>query len=218
MHNGPTPRRCATSSRMRPFLAIAALLALAACSGGGGGSDGNGASPPPPPPTDNFTDPVAYSSAATASLASAQEIAAVTRHQFAMGGTTLDYTATTGHLTAFALAGGAPEASFFYVAYTLDGVDPALRPVTFFYNGGPGSASVWLHLGSYGPKRLATHAPSTALPTPLELGHNAESLLDVSDLVFVDAIGTGFSEAIAPNVNRTFWGVDADAAAFRDFV
>jgi carboxypeptidase C (cathepsin A) len=203
---------------MRHSLAFAALLLLAACTGGGGGSDGNSGTPSPPPPTGNFTDPVVYSSAGTASLASAQEIAAVTHHPFVLGGTTLDYTATAGHLTAFALEGGAPEASFFYVAYTLDGADPAARPVTFFYNGGPGSASVWLHLGSFGPKRIATHAPSTTLPTPLALGDNAESLLDSSDLVFVDAIGTGFSEAIAPNVNRTFWGVDADAAAFRDFV
>ncbi|HEY4999934.1 MAG TPA: hypothetical protein VII36_12350, partial [Usitatibacter sp.] len=85
-------------------------------------------------------------------------------------------------------------------------------------NGGPGSATVWLHLGSFGPKRLVASAPSTTVPTPFPLVDNAESLLDVSDLVFVDAIGSGFSQAIAPNLNRTFWGVDADAAAFRDFV
>jgi carboxypeptidase C (cathepsin A) len=200
---------------MRIAWAALAALALASCSGGGGGSGGT---PTPPPPTGSgFTDPAFYSSAAAASLASAQEIAAVTRHQVVVG-TTLDYTATAGHLTALALADGAPEASFFYVAYTLDGADPATRPVTFFYNGGPGSASVWLHLGSFAPRRLVTHAPSTTLAMPLELADNAETLLDRSDLVFVDAVGTGFSEAIAPNINRTFWSVDADAAVFRDFV
>jgi carboxypeptidase C (cathepsin A) len=202
---------------MRIAAAALAALALASCSGGGGGSSGPG--PTPSPPAGNgFTDPTPYSSAATASLANPQEIAAVTRRQVVVGGTTLDYTATAGHLTALALADGSPEASFFYVAYTLDGADPATRPVTFFYNGGPGSASVWLHLGSFAPRRLVTHAPSTTLPMPLELADNAETLLDTSDLVFVDAVGTGFSEAVAPNVNRTFWSVDADAAVFRDFV
>lgn len=165
-----------------------------------------------------FTDPVTYSSNANDSLAGASEIVAVTQHQLVLGGTTLNYTATAGHLTALAPTTGAPEASFFYVAYTLDAGDPATRPVTFFYNGGPGSASVWLHLGSFGPKRLATGVPSTTTPTPFPLVDNAESLLDLTDLVFVDAVGSGFSEAIAPNINRTFWGVDTDAAVFRDFV
>jgi carboxypeptidase C (cathepsin A) len=201
---------------MRSLSAALAALALAACTGGGG--DSNSSGPPPPPSGSGFTDPTFYSSAAGASLANPQEISAVTRHQAMVGGTTLDYTATAGHLTALALEDGSPRASFFYVAYTLDGADPATRPITFFYNGGPGSATVWLHLGSFGPKRLVTHAPTTELPTPLELAGNAETLLDVSDLVFVDAIGTGFSEAVAPNVNRTFYGVDPDAAAFRDFV
>ena len=201
---------------MKNAPAIVALFALAACSGGGGGGGDN--STMPPPAGSGFTDPVAYSSSAAASLSSAQEIAAITRHQAVIGAVTLNYTATAGHLTAMDLASGAPEASFFYVAYTLDGADPAARPVTFFYNGGPGSASVWLHLGSWAPRRIVTHAPSTSLPTPLEFADNAESLVDVTDLVFVDAVGTGFSEAVAPNINRTFWGVDADAAAFRDFI
>jgi carboxypeptidase C (cathepsin A) len=203
---------------MKPVLAALAALALASCSGGGGGSPGSTGGTPTPPVPGGFTDPTRYSSAATASLANPQELAAVTRHQVVVGGTTLDYTATAGHLTALALADGAPEASFFYVAYTLDGADPATRPVTFFYNGGPGSASVWLHLGSFAPRRLVTHAPSTTLPMPFELADNAETLLDRSDLVFVDAVGTGLSEAVAPNVNGTFWSVDADAAVFRDFV
>jgi carboxypeptidase C (cathepsin A) len=149
---------------------------------------------------------------------SANEIAAITHHQLAVGGAMLNYTATAGHLTARNLTSNAPEATFFYVAYTLDGANAATRPVTFFYNGGPGSSTVWLHLGSYGPKRLVTGDPATTAPTPFPLVDNAESLIDVSDLVFVDAVGTGLSEAIAPNVNLTFWGVDADAAVFRDFV
>ncbi|HEY7944187.1 MAG TPA: peptidase S10 [Casimicrobiaceae bacterium] len=187
-------------------------LLLAGC-GGGGGSGGSSA-----PPAPAFTDPVQYSSAPNASLAGAAELSAVTHHQLALNGATLNYTATAGHLTAHDLVTGAPEASFFYVAYTLDGANAATRPVTFFYNGGPGSATVWLHLGSFGPRRLATGDPSTSAPTPFPLVDNAESLLDVSDLVFVDAVGTGLSEAIAPYGNLSFWGVDLDATVFRDFV
>jgi carboxypeptidase C (cathepsin A) len=173
---------------------------------------------PPPAPAGLYLDPVAYSSAPGASLATADEIAAVTHRQLAIDGVTYSYTATAGHLTAQALVGGAPQASFFYVAYTLDNASPATRPVTFFYNGGPGSATVWLHLGSFAPVRLVTGMPSTSAPTPYPLIDNAESLLDLSDLVFVDAVGSGLSQAIAPNANRDFWNVDGDAAVFRDFV
>lgn len=197
------------AQRRRGVAGLALALALAACGGGGGGG---GTAPAP------WFDPTTYSSAADASLPSATERAAVTRHQLALAGGALAYTATVGHLNAPALVGGAPQASVFYVAYTLDGADTATRPVTFFYNGGPGSASVWLHLGSYGPKRLAAGLPSTAVPRPYALVDNAETLLPASDLVFVDAVGTGYSQAIAPQTNRSFWGVDADAAVLRDFV
>jgi carboxypeptidase C (cathepsin A) len=206
------------SGSMKSRIAILLALGLAGCGGGGGGGSSSSTPTPPPTPASSFTDPVAYSSLSNASLASAAEIVSVTRHQLVLGTTTLNYTATAGHLTALAPVTNAPEASFFYVAYTLDGANAATRPVTFFYNGGPGSATVWLHLGSFGPKRLVASAPSTTVPTPFPLVDNAQSLIDVSDLVFVDAIGSGFSEAIAPNTNKTFWGVDADAAAFRDFV
>jgi len=201
--------------RVRLLAAVAILVA--ACGGGGGG----GSSPPtgtPPPPTSNFTDPVVYSSVNTAFLPSAAEITAVTHHQLTLNGTTLNYTATVGHLSALNLGNQAPEASFFYVAYTLDGSAPATRPVTFFYNGGPGSASVWLHLGSFGPKRLDTGEPNMTAATPYPLVDNAESMLDLTDLVFVDAVGTGLSQAIAPYTNSSFFGTDADAAVFRDFV
>lgn len=209
--------------------ALAAVLAvasigLASCGGGGGG--GGSAAPaacPSPPPAplvqDSLNDGTLYSTSSSAALNTcAVEAAAATKHSITLGGTPLAYTATTGHLVARDPSSNAEEASFFYVAYTADGADPATRPVTFFYNGGPGSASIWLHLGSFGPKRLVTGDPATNAPTPFPLVDNAETLLDVSDLVFVDAIGTGYSEAISPNTNQTFWGVDQDAAAFRDFV
>lgn len=193
-----------------PFAAsLATALVLTGCGGGGGG----GSMPAP-----NFVDPVMYSNSPSASLATATELSAVTHHQLTVNGAMLNYTATAGHLTAHDFLTGMPEASFFYVAYTLDGANPGTRPVTFFYNGGPGSSTVWLHLGSFGPKRLVTGDPATDAPTPFPLVDNAESLLDVSDLVFVDAVGSGLSEAIAPFGNSSFWGVDVDAAVFRDFI
>ncbi|HTD05144.1 S10 family serine carboxypeptidase-like protein, partial [Undibacterium sp.] len=203
---------------LAPILS-ALLLSLAACGGGGGGGGGNSGAVTGNGSSDlAYADPTQYSSAANASLATANEQAALMHSQLVLNGKTINYTAASGHLTASDLVTGAPEASFFYVAYTADNQSPSVRPVTFFYNGGPGSATIWLHMGSYGPKRIVTNAPATALGNPVPFIDNAESLLDTSDLVFVDAIGTGYSQAIAPNTNQSFWGVDQDAAAFRDFV
>ncbi len=202
--------------RIAAVLATLVVLGLGAC---GGGGEPAAAGPPPPGPGENeLVDPQAYSTAGSASLTGAEEAHAVTKHSLVLAGTTLAYTARAGHLIARDPASGDAEASFFHVSYLLDGADPATRPVTFFYNGGPGSASVWLHLGSFGPRRLATGVPATTGAVPAPLVDNAESLLDVTDLVFVDAVGTGYSEAIAPRRNSDFWGVDADAAVFRDFV
>ena len=141
----------------------------------------------------------------------------MTSHTLALGAAIVAYTATAGHLDARDPRSGATEASMFYVAYTVAGA-PAARPLVFFYNGGPGSASVWLHLGSFAPRRVVTHAPSLAVPLPFELVDNDESLIDVADLVFVDAVGSGYSEAVAPYANSSFWGVDKDAALMRDFI
>ncbi|NCT84989.1 MAG: peptidase S10 [Comamonadaceae bacterium] len=196
----------------RPALLLA--LVLAACGGGGGSS------PAPPPVVDSqpgLTDTTVYSSAADASLPGAVEAAAVSTQTLTANGQTLSYTASAGHLIARDAAGAA-QASVFYVAYALPGQDAATRPVTFFYNGGPGSASVWLQLGSFGPRRLVTNAPDTTAARPFPLVDNAEHLLGQTDLVFVNAVGSGYSQAIAPFTNRSFWGVDADAALLRDFI
>lgn len=213
----------ASDNRWTRVAALALLLGLSlglsACGGGGGGA----ATEPPvevPTPTlpGALSDPNSYSASASASLANAVDTVATTTHSITLNGTALAYTARAGHLTAKASGTGQDQAALFYVAYTADNQTAATRPITFFYNGGPGSASVWLHLGSYGPKRLATGMPSTTLPRPFALVDNAESLLDTSDLVFVNAVGSGLSQAVAPFTNRSFWGVDADAAVFRDFV
>jgi carboxypeptidase C (cathepsin A) len=165
-----------------------------------------------------YLNPTSYSSLPTASLASATDAAAVTHHTAMVTGAEIPYTATTGHLVVRDPQSGQAQASMFYVAYTRQGSDAATRPVMFFFNGGPGSATIWLHLGSFAPKRLATGGPSVALPRPYAFVANDESLIDATDLVFVDAIGSGFSQAIAPFTNQSFWGVRQDAGIFSNFI
>ena len=202
--------------RLHRFVAAGGALALAALVAGCGG--GGGSEAPAPPSSQGGVDTTAYSSAANASLASGEETSVVTTHSIAVGGRSIAYTATVGHLTARDPASGAAEASMFYVAYTAPASAGSERPLIHFFNGGPGSATVWLHLGSFAPRRIVTDAPSLDLPQPFRLVDNAESLIDVADLVFVDAVGTGYSEAIAPFTNQSFWGVDADARVMRDFI
>jgi carboxypeptidase C (cathepsin A) len=110
------------------------------------------------------------------------------------------------------------EASMFYVAYFKSSDQHAQRPVTFFYNGGPGSSSVWLHMGAFGPKRVVTLDDSHTPSAPYSIVNNEFSLLDTTDLVFVDAPGTGFSRVAGKDREKAFYGVDADADAFADFI
>jgi carboxypeptidase C (cathepsin A) len=138
-----------------------------------------------------------------------------TRHTVALPGRTIAYTATAGTLT-LRDDQGKPTASMFYVAYTVDhpAAGGAPRPVTFFYNGGPGAASVWLHLGSFGPLRVLTDSPDATHNAPFVLAPNPETLLDRSDLVFLDAVGAGYSRPLGDNKGEKFWGVDQDVDAF----
>jgi carboxypeptidase C (cathepsin A) len=106
----------------------------------------------------------------------------------------------------------------FYVAYFKRGVDPRTRPVTFLYNGGPGSSTVWLHMGAFGPVRVVTSNDSHTPPAPYGAVDNAYSLLDASDLVFIDAPGTGFSRIEGKGKEKAFYGVDQDAQAFATFI
>lgn len=199
---------------------LAGLMALLAACGGGGGSSTAPSTPEPVQPGDPsvLNDPVRYALDANASLASATETSVQTSQQIRLAGLSISYETSAGHLTASDLASGQAKASMFYVAYTRKDVPATQRPLVFFYNGGPGSASVWLHLGSYAPKRLVASMPATSVAQPYRMVDNQETLLREADLVFVDAVGTGYSQAIAPHTNRSFWGVDADALVFRDFV
>jgi carboxypeptidase C (cathepsin A) len=108
------------------------------------------------------------------------------------------------------------EASMFYVAYFKNG--GGNRPVTFVYNGGPGSATVWLHMGAFGPKRIVTSTAAHTPAAPYTLTNNASSLLDATDLVFIDAPGTGFSRIAGKDKEKAFFGVDQDAYAFAEFI
>jgi carboxypeptidase C (cathepsin A) len=110
------------------------------------------------------------------------------------------------------------EASMFYVAYFKSDTKGAPRPLTFLYNGGPGSSTVWLHMGAFGPKRVVTADDTHTPAAPYSVVNNDFSLLDVSDLVFVDAPGTGFSRLSGKDREKAFYGIDQDAQAFADFI
>jgi len=141
-----------------------------------------------------------------------------TEHTLTLGGQKLDYTATAGTL-ALKDAEGKVTADIFYIAYTKKGVtDPAARPLTFSFNGGPGSSSVWLHMGLLGPKRVKLRDDGFAVPPPYHLVDNEHSLLDETDLVFIDPVGTGYSRAAKTEDAKNFWGLNEDARSVGEFI
>ncbi len=142
---------------------------------------------------------------------------AVTHHQITVDGKALKYTATAGRLP-IKRGDGKIEAEMFYVAYTLDGQEAAKRPLTFAFNGGPGSSSIWLHMGALGPRRVVLQNNGFMPPAPYRMEDNPYTLLDKSDLVLIDAIGTGFSRAADSELFKKFWGVKGDIEAFSEFV
>jgi carboxypeptidase C (cathepsin A) len=111
-----------------------------------------------------------------------------------------------------------PVARMFYVAYLKKDAKADERPITFFYNGGPGSSTVWLHMGSLGPKHVVTAGDQHLPAAPYKMVDNAYSLLDTSDLVFIDMPGTGFGRLLGKDADKAFWGVDEDANAFARFI
>lgn len=142
-----------------------------------------------------------------------EEQAATSKGSVTVRGQNIAYTATAGTLT-IRDDSGMPTASMFYTAYTRDGASKRNRPVTFLYNGGPGSATIWLRMGSFGPYRVATDSPIYVPPTQYSLQPNPDSLLDKTDLVFIDAVGAGYSRPLGKKTGKDFWGVDQDADAF----
>jgi carboxypeptidase C (cathepsin A) len=145
-----------------------------------------------------------------------EEKTVVTHHTARIGGVEMHYTATTGTYVIRSDS-GEPKATFFYVAYTKDGVtDEASRPIAMVYNGGPGSGSLFTHMG-FGPKRVVLTPDGHGMPAPYRITDNEDSFLDETDMVFVDAISTGYSRPV-PGENPTqFYGIIPDANYFADF-
>lgn len=144
--------------------------------------------------------------------ASVEEDAQPVQRSIPFHGRTLAYTVTPGHLT-IRNDKGEPTASMFYVAYTVPSPGRA-RPVTFLFNGGPGSSTMWLHMGSFGPMKVDASIPETIAGPPFRYGPNPDTLLDITDLVFVDAPTTGLSREIGKAEPKDFFGVDKDIDAF----
>jgi len=145
-----------------------------------------------------------------------EEKSSVTHHTARIGGQVINYTATAATYVIKA-DDGSPKATMFYVAYTKDGQDPTKRPLSFVYNGGPGSASLFTHMGM-GPKRVTLTADGHGMPAPYSVVDNEDSFLDATDLIFIDAISTGYSRP-APGENPAqFHGIIEDANWFADFI
>src|ERR1700687_6171601 len=141
----------------------------------------------------------------------------VTHHQITLNGKTLRYTATAGRLP-IKRDDGKTKAEMFFVAYTLDDQEAARRPLTFSFNGGPGSASGWLHMGALGPRRVVLQSNGFMPAAPYRVEDNPDTLLDRSDIVMVDAMATGYSRAANAELTKKFLGVKGDVEAFGEFI
>jgi carboxypeptidase C (cathepsin A) len=147
-----------------------------------------------------------------------QDNISTTSHTLRVGNETVNYTARAGTIV-LRTDEGEPRASFFVISYTRDGADPARRPVTFTFNGGPGSSSVWLHMGAFGPKRVvyADDTGNAAAP-PYKYVDNEATILDATDLVFIDPVTTGFSRAIPFGDAKKFHGFEADVESVGNLI
>ncbi|HXY23738.1 MAG TPA: hypothetical protein VEI73_03755 [Candidatus Acidoferrum sp.] len=147
-----------------------------------------------------------------------KEESSVTDHTTKIGGQTIPYKATAS-TTLLKNEKGDATGLMYSAAYTRSDVkDLTTRPVAFLYNGGPGSATMWLHMGAFGPRRAYTVDGTFTPPAPYKLVDNGESLLDKTDLVFIDAMGTGYSHAVCKAENKDFYGIDEDVEAFAQFI
>src|SRR5882757_3366186 len=156
----------------------------------------NPAEPTPPPP---------------------KEESSSTDHSIKIGGQTIPYKAVAQTIM-LKNEKEEPQALIYSTSYfRTDSKDPA-RPISFIYNGGPGSASVWLHMGAFGPRRVLTANAESTPPPPYKLQDNAGTLLDKTDMVFIDPVGTGFSHAVGKAQDKDFWGVDQDVKSLAQFI
>jgi len=162
--------------------------------------------------------PHAPAPAAPAPAKPAAEEPVVRKHQISLNGKQLNYTTTTG-LMPIRNAAGDVEANIFFMAYTLDGVTAkSKRRLMFSFNGGPGSASVWLHIGAIGPKRVPMLDDGNLPPAPYHMEVNPGTLLDQADLVFIDPVGTGYSRAAKPDLAKKFFSLNGDIDSVGEFI
>lgn len=185
------------------FLAGACLLSMPALAQKADGAKGDS-------PADARAKKEATEIAENWASAPVQEVTKSHNEKISVGGRTISYVATAGTLT-IRDAAGKPIGSIFYTAYTVPG---ARRPVTFLYNGGPGSSTLWLRMGSFGPVHVRTNNPEAVRPAPFDVGPNPDTLLGSTDLVFLDAMGAGYSRPLGDAKPADFYGVDQDVDAF----
>jgi len=147
-----------------------------------------------------------------------KEESSVTDHTLKLAGQTIPYKATAS-TTLLKNEKDEPIALIYSTAYVrTDTKDVAQRPLSFIYNGGPGSASLWLHMGAFGPRRVVTANAEPTPPPPYKLVDNNGTLLDKTDMVFIDPVGTGFSHAVGKSQDKDFWGVDEDVKSLAQFI
>ncbi|HMD41172.1 MAG TPA: hypothetical protein VKH15_17935 [Candidatus Acidoferrum sp.] len=167
---------------------------------------------------DKAADKPADKPADAATPPAPKEESSVTDHSIKIGSQTIPYKATAATIL-IKNEKDEPTALIYSTAYTRSDVkDSSQRPIAFVYNGGPGSSSVWLHMGSFSPKRVVTVNAEATPPAPYKLTDNANCLLDKTDLVFVDPVGTGFSHAVGKAADKDFWGVDQDVKSLAQFI
>jgi carboxypeptidase C (cathepsin A) len=212
--------------RFRPAIVSLLALSMLAIASGAGGQDANKPQPSPSQPTAASQPPAAPSGQKPGPSSPSRGSAAVsgetrrlpedstTNHTITVNGRTLSFTATAGSLRLFNQSGD-PQADIAYTAYQLDGTEPRSRPVTFFFNGGPGASSAYLQLGCAGPWRLPIEGEGAISSASPELKPNAETWLDFTDLVFVDPVDTGYSRFVSGDgdTHKHFFTVDGDVNA-----
>ena len=204
-----------TANRLCRALTIATLVALLVLPGAAFSEE-----PTPAPQTSGTAEPAAAAEHAQANAAEAEANrlppASITHHTISLGGETVAYSAKAGTLPLHDVH-GKTLATVFYVAYMREPQDTK-RPVTFVFNGGPGAASAYLHLGGIGPKAVEVTARGELLGPPPRLVDNDSSWLDFTDLVFVDPVGTGYSRASEGKDEGDFWSVEHDTDSLADFI
>jgi carboxypeptidase C (cathepsin A) len=194
-----------------PRHAFAVLILVTCCAASGAAQGRGGQLPQTPPPGAGDSTP------RVETAGEKEEKISQTAHTMRLDGREIKYTATAGTLP-IRLDNGQVAARMFFVAYTKDGEDVRSRPLSFLYNGGPGAATIWLHMGSFAPKHVEMAAEGFQPAPPYRLVDNESSLLDATDMVYVDAIDTGFSRVVSGVNNAQFHGVRGDLRAFGEFI